>query len=90
MKAIEILENVCFLPGFPWGADMFFGRNLWDHAQETKAEFIDVTNHFDPCKRYFVVWDRVCFYEFREQMPPHDLMIIKGDCKKFAWEIKND
>lgn len=90
MKSIEILENVFLLPGFPWGVDIFFGRLLWETAQETNAEFIDVTHHFDPCKKYFVVWDRLEFLKFREEMPPHDLIIIKGNCKKFAWEIKND
>lgn len=90
MRVIKILENIFSLPGFPWGADIFFGRNLWNNAQETNAEFIDVTHSFDPTKKYFVVWDRFAFREFIDKMPPHDLLVINGDCKKFAWEIKNE
>ena len=87
MKAIEILKFVGLLPGMPWGADVFFGRNLLNVAEEKKQNFVDVTHRFDPCKQYYVIWDRFEFRHFFEQMPQYDLLISKGDCKKYCWEI---
>lgn len=87
MNAKEILKKVPMLPGFPWGADVFFGRSLYEYADEQHAEFFDVTHHFDPLKEYFVIWDRFAFREFIDIMGPHDLLIVNGNCKKYAWEI---
>lgn len=88
MKAIEIIKMINLIPEMPWGVDVFFGRHLYELAEEKNEDFCDVTHRFDPCKQYFVVWDRLCFRPFLEQMPQYDLLISKGDCKKYCWEIQ--
>lgn len=87
MKTTEILKLVFLLPGMPWGVDVFYGRVLYELAQERNEEFIDVTHRFDPCKQYFVIWDRFDFRDFIGSMPCHDLLITKGDLKKYCWEL---
>lgn len=89
MKTTEVLKSVFLLPGMPWGVDVFFGRSLYEQAQETNKEFIDVTHRFDPCKQYLVVWDRFDFRIFLGSMPQHDLLISKGECKQYCWELEN-
>lgn len=89
MNTKQVLKSVLNLPGMPWGADVFFGRILWEMAEETKKEFVDVTHRFDPCKEYFVVWNRNDFSDFLASMPHYDLLITKGDNKQYAWEIIN-
>ena len=89
MKTIEILKSVFLLPGMPWGVDVFFGRNLVAVAQKSNDDFVDVTHHFDPDKQYFVVWDRFDFRDFLGRMPQYDLLISKGECKQYCWEIQN-
>lgn len=89
MKAEKILSNMFVLPGMPWGVDTFFGRVLWNLAEERNEEFIDVTHHFDPCKKYFVAWARQNFATFIDMMGPHDLLIINGPSKKYCWEIED-
>lgn len=88
MKALEILRMVGLLPGMPWGADVFFGRSIWETTEERNENFVDVTHRFDPCKQYYVVWDRFDFRPFLDQMPQYDLLISKGDCKMYCWEIQ--
>lgn len=88
MKTIEILKSLFLLPDMPWGVDVFYGRHIYEYAQETNNEFMDVTHRFDPCKQYLVVWDRIDFRDFIGQMPCHDLLIIKGDMKKYCWELQ--
>lgn len=87
MNAKEILKKIQMLPGFPWGADVFLGRYLVEVADEQQSKFIDVTQGFDPSKEYFVIWDRIAFHEFIDIMGQHDLLIVNGICKKYAWEI---
>ena len=87
MKATEILSKLYSFPGMPWGADVYFGRPIFEVAQKNKWVFEDVTHHFDPCKQYFVVWGRVEFVDFIESLGQYDLFIYKDDLKKYCWEI---
>lgn len=88
MKTTEVLKSVFLLPGMPWGVDVFYGRILYELAQETNKEFIDVTHRFDHCKQYFVIWDRSDLRDFIGKMPCHDLLLIKGDLKQYCWELE--
>ena len=88
MKTTEILKSMFLLPGMPWGVDVFYGRTLYELAQERNEEFNDVTHRFDPCKQYFVIWDRFDFRDFIGNMPCHDLLFVKGEMKKYCWELQ--
>lgn len=89
MKTTEALKSVFLLPGMPWGVDVFFGHNLYEVAQESNKDFVDVTHRFDPCKQYLVVWDRFDFRQFLGSMPQYDLLISNGDCNQYCWELKD-
>lgn len=89
MKAIEALSKMFLLPGMPWGVDVFFGRTLFELAQERNHDFEDVTHRFDPCKQYLVIWDRFDFRDFLGSMPHYDLLISNKDVKQYCWELKN-
>lgn len=88
MKAIEIIKMYSLVPGMPWGVDVFFGRNLYKVAQESNKEFVDITHRFDPCKEYFVVWNRSDFRDFLGSLPQPDLLISRKECKQYCWEIQ--
>lgn len=89
MKTIEALKSVFLLPGMPCGADVFFGHKLFEVAQASNKDFVDVTHHFDPCKQYLVVWDRFDFRDFLDSMPQYDLLISYKGIKKYCWELKD-
>ena len=88
MKAKEILKAILPLPGVLWGIDVFNGKTLFDYSIDTQAEFIDVTHRFDSDKDYFVVWARSCVNNLIEQLPHYDIIISKGELKKYGWEIE--
>ena len=89
MKTSHALKSVFLLPGIPWGVDVFFGHNLYEVAQQSNKVFEDLTHRFDPCKEYFVVWNRFDFRDFLGSMPQPDLLISRGDCKQYCWELKD-
>lgn len=89
MKAKEILKAILPLPGELWGVDVFKGKTLFDYSIDTAAEFIDVTQRFDSDKDYFVVWVRARVTTLIEKLPHYDIIVSKGELKKYGWEIEN-
>lgn len=87
MKTTEALRFVFLLPGMPWGVGVFFGRSLIKVAQESNKDFVDVTHHFDPCKQYLVIWNKVDFRNLLGAMPQYDLLISYKDNKQYCWEL---